>query len=223
MVKEVRTCFGLRARRARSDAPYRASLKTALDKAIAEEGRRGYTFSTMNWLIFALMTVVSWGVYGIFLHSGQDAMADKSNALYKSFLFVGVAYFLTAVVAPLCFLVARKSTWSFPAAGIGWSLFAGIVGAIGAFCVLLAFGNGGKPGVVMSIVFAGAPIVNAVVALLLQPPAAGWGSIKPQYYLGILLAAMGGCLVTYYKPPPPKPVPAAAVQATPAASSAKVN
>ena len=163
----------------------------------------------MNWLIFALMTVVSWGLYGIFLHNGQTAMADKNNALYKSFLFVGLAYFLTAVLAPLAMLVYRKANWSMPAVGMGWSLVAGIVGAIGAFCVLLAFGNGGKPGIVMSIVFAGAPIVNAVVALLLHPPEAGWGSIKPQFYLGILMAAVGGCLVTYYKPPPPRPVPAA--------------
>ncbi|MDB6015863.1 MAG: hypothetical protein JWR19_352 [Pedosphaera sp.] len=178
----------------------------------------------MNWLAFALMTVLSWGLYGIFLHSGQVAMADKNNALYKSFLFVGLAYFLTAVLAPLCFLVVRKATWSFPVQGMAWSLFAGIVGAIGAFCVLLAFGNGGKPGVVMSIVFAGAPIVNAIVALLLQPPAEGWGAIKPQFYLGILLAALGGCLVTYYKPPPPKPAPASVVQAPPAAgNAAKLN
>jgi drug/metabolite transporter (DMT)-like permease len=168
----------------------------------------------MKWLVFALMTVLSWGLYGIFLHNGQTAMADKDNALYKSFLFVGLAYFLTAVIAPLGFLVARKANWDFPPSGMGWSLFAGIVGAIGAFCVLLAFGNGGKPGVVMSIVFAGAPVVNALVALLLHPPAEGWGSIKPQFYLGILMAAMGGCLVTFYKPPPPKPAPAAATQAS---------
>jgi|SRR5581483_512628 uncharacterized membrane protein YeaQ/YmgE (transglycosylase-associated protein family) len=177
----------------------------------------------MKWLAFALMTVLSWGLYGIFLHSGQTAMADKNNALYKSFLFVGLAYFLTAVIAPLCFLVARKATWDFPPQGMAWSLFAGIVGAIGAFCVLLAFGNGGKPGVVMSIVFAGAPIVNAVVALLQHPPAEGWGSIKPQFYLGILLAATGGCLVTFYKPPPPKPAPAPVSQAAPAPSPARVN
>lgn len=177
----------------------------------------------MKWLAFALMTVISWGLYGIFLHSGQTAMADKNNALYKSFLFVGLAYFLTAVIAPLCFLVARKATWDFPPQGMAWSLFAGIVGAIGAFCVLLAFGNGGKPGVVMSIVFAGAPIVNAVVALLQHPPAEGWGSIKPQFYLGILLAATGGCLVTFYKPPPPKPAPAPVSQAAPAPSPARVN
>ena len=159
----------------------------------------------MNWLLFALMTVVSWGLYGIFLHSGQVGMADKHNGLYKAFLFVGLAYFLTAVLAPLGMLAMRKASWGFPADGMKWSLLAGIVGAIGAFCVLLAFANGGKPGVVMSIVFAGAPVVNAVVALLLSPPAGGWGSIKPQFYLGILLAALGGCLVTFYKPGPLRP------------------
>jgi hypothetical protein len=172
----------------------------------------------MNWLIFALMTVISWGLYGIFLHSGQVGMADKNNGLYKAFLFVGLAYFLTAVLAPLGMLMARKANWSFPGDGMKWSLLAGIVGAIGAFCVLLAFANGGKPGVVMSIVFAGAPVVNAVVALLLYPPAGGWGSIKPQFYLGILLAALGGCLVTFYKPnPAPKPAVPAVTQAAPAA------
>lgn len=164
----------------------------------------------MNWLIFALMTVVSWGLYGILLHSGQVAMGDKSNGLYKAFLFVGLAYFLTAVLAPLGMLVVRKADWSFPASGMGWSLIAGIAGAIGAFCVLLAFANGGKPGVVMSIVFAGAPVVNAVVAVALHPPAEGLGSIKPQFWLGIVLAALGGCLVTFYKPAPAKPAPAPA-------------
>jgi hypothetical protein len=171
----------------------------------------------MNWLTFALMTVVSWGLYGILLHSGQVAMADKSNGLYKAFLFVGLAYFLTAVLAPLGMLVARKADWTLPTAGMGWSLVAGIAGAVGAFCVLLAFAADGKPGVVMSIVFAGAPVVNAVVAVLLHPPQGGLGSIKPQFYLGILLAALGGCLVTLYKPAPPKPapMPAAAVKQAP--------
>jgi hypothetical protein len=171
----------------------------------------------MNWLVFALMTVVSWGLYGIFLHSGQVAMQDKANALFKSFLFVGLAYFLTAVLAPLVILVTRKASWSFPPSGMGWSLLAGIVGAIGAFCVLLAFGSGGTPGVVMSIVFAGAPIVNAAVALFLYPPEGGLGSIKWQFYLGIVLAATGGCLVTLFKPPPARHAPA------PAAPSAAVN
>ncbi len=171
----------------------------------------------MRWLVFALMTVLSWGLYGIFLHSGQVGMADtKNNALYKSFLFVGLAYFLTAVLAPLGMLVVNKATWTFPVEGMAWSLFAGIVGAIGAFCVLLAFGNGGKPGVVMSIVFGGAPIVNAVVGILMNPPKNGWGSIRLQFYLGILMVAAGAVLVTFYKPGPPQPAPAAQAAPTPA-------
>src|SRR6267378_8673273 len=120
-------------------------------------------------LIFALMTVVSWGVYGVFLHTGQTAMKDAVNGRYKAFLFVGLAYFLTAVLAPLAMLVARGADWNYPRAGMGWSLLAGIVGAIGAFGVLLAFGARGTPAVVMSIVFAGAPVVNALYSLMLHP------------------------------------------------------
>jgi hypothetical protein len=159
----------------------------------------------MNWLVFALMTVVSWGVYGIFLHTGQVEMKDPANGRYKAFLFVGLAYFLTAVLAPLAVLLAKGADWDYPKSGMGWSLVAGIAGAVGAFCVLLAFGAKGTPPVVMSIVFAGAPIVNALVAIWQHPPAGGLGSIKPQFFIGIVLAALGGCLVTYFKPNPPAP------------------
>lgn len=166
----------------------------------------------MNWLVFALMTVVSWGLYGIFLHNGQTGMVDKTNGLFKAFLFVGLAYFLTAVLAPIAVLVMRKAVWSFPAAGMGWSLIAGIVGATGAFCVLLAFQRpGGTPAAVMSIVFAGAPIVNAIVALMLYPPQGGIAAVKWQFYLGIVMAAAGGCMVTYFKPPAARHAPPPAV------------
>jgi len=156
----------------------------------------------MSWLVFALMTVVSWGLYGVFLHSGQMGMADAVNGRYKAFLFVGLAYFLTAVLAPLVVLKLQGATWTFPAKGALWSLLAGIVGATGAFCVLLAFGAKGSPAVVMSIVFGGAPVVNALYALALHPPAGGWSNVRWQFYAGLLLAALGGCLVTLYKPPP---------------------
>ena len=161
----------------------------------------------MTWLAFALLTVFTWGVYGIFLHTGQTSMADPVNGRYKAFLFVGLAYFLTAVLAPLVVLVTHGASWNFPVSGMFWSLLAGIVGAIGAFGVLLAFGAKGSPSVVMAIVFAGAPVVNAVVALMLHPPAGGYSTLRWQFVAGILLAALGGCLVTLYKPavPPPKP------------------
>ena len=156
----------------------------------------------MAWLAYALMTVVAWGLYGILLHTGQVGMADPVNGRYKAFLLVGVAYFITAVLAPLAVLIFAGASWNLPARGVWFSLIAGIVGAAGAFGVLLAFGAKGSPAVVMSIVFAGAPVVNAAVSLWFHPPAGGWQSIRLPFVAGILMAAVGGCLVTLYKPGP---------------------
>lgn len=170
----------------------------------------------MNWIFFALLTVITWGVYGVLLHTGQTQMVPgggliDAEARYKSFLFVGLAYFLVAVLLPLILLMVHGKAFSgYSAGGMKWSLIAGIAGAIGAFGVLLAFGSGGKPWVVMSIIFAGAPIVNVIYSLLNHPPKNGWAAIKPQFLLGIALAALGGFLVTYYRPDKPAPKPAAA-------------
>jgi len=168
---------------------------------------------SMLWLVFAFLTVASWGVYGLCLHAGQLGMADPVNGRWKAFLFVGVAYFLVAVLAPLTILLIKGAGWQMPMKGIAWSVIAGLVGAIGAFGVLLAFGAKGTPTVVMSIIFAGAPIVNAVVSIAIHPPAGGLSSIRWPFALGILLAALGGCLVTLYRPmPPPAKTPTASVQ-----------
>jgi drug/metabolite transporter (DMT)-like permease len=155
---------------------------------------------SMTWLIFALMTVLCWGLYGVFLHSGQIGMADPVNGRYKAFLFVGIAYLITAVIGPVIVLLLNGASWTFSAKGMTWSLIAGIAGALGAFCVLLAFGAKGTPSVVMSIVFAGAPIVNAIVAVALHPPPGGFAALRWQFLAGIALAALGGYLVTRYRP-----------------------
>ena len=91
-----------------------------------------------TWLLFALLTVVSWGLYGIFLHSGQTYMGDPVNGRYKAFLFVGIAYFVVAIVGPAIMLFASGAEWQFTGKGMTWSFSAGAVGAIGAFGVLLA-------------------------------------------------------------------------------------
>jgi drug/metabolite transporter (DMT)-like permease len=185
--------------------------------------RNGTTTPGSAWLVFSLLTVGCWGLYGAFLHSGQAGMSDPVNGRYKAFLWVGVAYFLTAVVAPLAILLLRGASWSFTAGGIGWSLFAGIAGAAGAFSVLLAFGAKGTPAVVMSIVFAGAPVVNAVYSLILHPPAGGWQKLPLPFVLGIFLAALGGCLVTLYKPAPAASHPQSARTSAPASVSGEVS
>ena len=154
----------------------------------------------MNWLLFALMTVACWGLYGIFLHAGQVGMADKELGRYKAFLFVGLAYLVTGVLGSLLVLKLNDADWSFASKGVVWSTAAGIAGAVGALGVILAFGAKGTPPVVMSIVFAGAPIVNAVLAMIVHPPAGGLATLNWPFVLGIIMAAAGGCLVTLFRP-----------------------
>lgn len=173
-----------------------------------------------TWLLFTFITILSWGVYGILLHKGQALMQpsgapkmDPTILRYKAFLFVGLAYFLTAVLAPLAMLMKSGVAWSgYTTSGALWSLIAGTAGAVGAFGVLLAFGAKGTPPVVMSLVFAGAPLINAVLSTILHPPANGWLQVKPQFWLGILLALSGGYLVARYNPGSPAPKKAAVTQ-----------
>lgn len=170
-----------------------------------------------TWVMFALMTVLSWGVYGVFLHTGQQQMSDPVNGRYKAFLFVGIAYFLTAILAPLVVLIMNRADWKMPGPGMTWSLIAGIVGAIGAFFALLALGAAKGSPAVMSVIFAGAPIVNAFATILMHPPEGGLAAVKPQFVLGLVLAATGGCLVTLFRP---QPAPAHKPAGPPAASAA---
>ena len=93
----------------------------------------------MQWLNYVLLTVASWGLYGVFLHSGQMAMNDPVLGRYKAFLFVGIAYFIFAVLAPLVLLKTNGSDFSFPAKGVWISLVAGtlvVVGVAGAGVLL---------------------------------------------------------------------------------------
>lgn len=163
--------------------------------------------SGMLWLLCSLLTVFCFGLYGNLLHTGQLGMKDPKVGRYKAFLMVGFAYFVVAVLLPALLLIPVEGGFDFTLPGVGFSLVAGSFGAVGAFGILLAFGARGTPVVVMSIVFAGAPIVNAIFSIFLHPPAGGISSISPMFFLGILLAAVGGGLVTFYKPPPSKARP----------------
>jgi hypothetical protein len=162
----------------------------------------------MNWLVFALMTVVSWGVYGVLLHKGRANMpmgSEAPHASLKAFLFVCIAYALIGL-ATAALLKLRGSDWSFSGGGIKWSLVAGTAGAVGAFTLVLALGaaapiyKGAAAAVVMPIVFAGAPIVNTITAMLLHPPEGGFKALPVPFLVGCVLAASGAFLVAKYAP-----------------------
>jgi uncharacterized membrane protein len=168
-----------------------------------------------EWWMFVIGTVVSWGIYVPLLHQGQVSMGGNkpSDGAIRAFLCVGVAYLITAVVIPVILLAlgwAGNERLDFKDAdgnlnthALGFATMGGIAGAAGALCVVFAMKYGGTPMYVPPLVFAGAPIVNAIVSVLWH-----W---KPEYArpelrsgwlmfgAGILLAALGAGLVLYSK------------------------
>jgi len=169
----------------------------------------------MTWLIFALLTVLSWGVYGVLLHKARGLMpmaAETPHAGLKAFLFVCIAYALIGVVAAIL-LKTRGSAYTFTNSGMSWSLIAGTAGALGAFTLVLALGAAATPldkggggyglaaaAAVMPIVFAGAPLVNTVVAMSIHPPEGGMRSLPLPFIAGCILAALGAFLVAKFAP-----------------------
>ena len=147
----------------------------------------------MNWLVFVLGAVLSWGVYGSLLHRGQVALGSPVKAL----LCVGIAYFLIGVLAPVVMLAAQGQLGGFDKVGATTATIAGALGAFGALCIILAFRAGGSPLIVMPLVFGGAPLVNVLVTTLQHPPRT---APSPLLYVGFLLAAVGAFMVLYFKP-----------------------
>jgi hypothetical protein len=147
----------------------------------------------MNWLLFVLGAVLSWGMYGPMLHKGQVALGSPLRAL----LCVGVAYFLIGVLVPVLMLAAQGELGGFNFAGSVTATVAGALGALGAVCIILAFRAGGLPTYVMPLVFGGAPLVNVLVSMAIHPPRT---SPSPLLYAGFLLAATGAYMVLRFKP-----------------------
>ncbi|HUG44476.1 MAG TPA: hypothetical protein VMN76_09570 [Acidobacteriota bacterium] len=147
----------------------------------------------MTWLIFVMGTVVCWGMYGPALHKGQVALGSSMRAL----LCVGLAYFLIGVLVPVVSLWHQGELRGFTGLGFSYATAAGVLGALGALFIIWAFASGGLPTYVMPLVFAGAPLVNVVVSMMIHPPET---SPNPLLYLGFLLTAFGAGMVLYFKP-----------------------
>ena len=147
--------------------------------------------------LFILGAVLSWGAYVPTIHNGQLSFGSPKGP-FRAFLFVGLAYFLVGVIVPGVVIFAlHKEPMVFPMRGVTISTVAGILGAMGALCVIFALWAGGKPLYVAPLVFAGAPIMNVIVSMIWHKPATApaW-----PFYAGILMAAAGAALVLRFKP-----------------------
>ena len=147
----------------------------------------------MGWVIFVAGAVLSWGAYGTLLYLGQIQLGNPLKAL----LCVGVDYFLIGVIVPLAGLSAQGGLSGFNSTGLVTATIAGALGAAGAACIIWAFKAGGLPVYVMPLVFGGAPIVNVLLAMVIQPPKS---AINPLLYVGFALASVGAGMVLYFRP-----------------------
>lgn len=153
-------------------------------------------------LLFVAGAALSWGVYVPTVHEASTQL--KSNL--RAFLFVGVAYFLTAVLIPafLIFVVkfdpTTKGTPNFDLGPMSWGLMAGVAGAAGALCVIFAANTAGPGGAlyVAPLVFAGAPIVNTFATMTYFHPVKTMPDWR--FFAGLAMAAAGMAMVVIFKP-----------------------
>ena len=150
------------------------------------------------WLLFSLIKVGALGIYGILLHASRIAMVDPTHAQYKTLLFAGVGFSLVAILGSVVILRFRGIEWRFPIKGMVLATLAGVASGTTALGILLAFQAEGTPAVVMTILFTGASLINAIVALAVDTPQAG--GLRWQFLLGLQLAILGICMVTIYRP-----------------------
>ena len=117
--------------------------------------------NTVLVLLSIGLVMLSWGAYGNLLGAGTRAMGNPADPAvgvshFLPFIFVGVAYFLIAVLAAWGFLVWRGEPGHWSTTGVIWSFLAGAVTAVGALGVILALVNRGNAIYVMPLIFGGA-------------------------------------------------------------------
>src|SRR5437667_8103915 len=87
------------------------------------------------WLVFAVAAGLCWGTYVPFVQQGIRGLGGNA---YGSFLCVGVAYFLIAILFPIGLFLTGERTPNWNASGITFATLAGVAGAFGALFVIFA-------------------------------------------------------------------------------------
>lgn len=148
-------------------------------------------FSVIPALPGIVLTMICWGAYGPVLHKGQSLMGGDR---WKPLICVGLAYFIVAIVVPVLYLGASgQLSGGWKVGGISWSLASGTAGAVGALGIILAMSAGGKPHLVMPLVFGGAPIINVLVSNFMS--GVRFRDLSPLYLAGVIIVAVGAAIV----------------------------
>lgn len=182
-----------------------------------------------DWLYFVIGAGLCWGTYVPLIAYGGKSLAIPGTPgvanRFASILCVGGAYFLLAIVLPLLrFATTDDKNLQWTNHGIIFASLAGAAGALGAIFVIFATANASLADriYIAPIIFALAPLVNAIVSLFWHPSKeSAFHIAAPKempgmlFWIGLVFAAVGTFCILYskekseaanIKPPTPPPV-----------------
>jgi hypothetical protein len=201
---------------------------------------------SLPWWGYVIVAGLAWGTYVPIIFYGGTELTTKPGTIggrLASILCVGVAYFVMAVIIPVVLMNTRddaKPDWK--SNGLIFSSLAGVMGAVGAICVIFASKaavdaaklEGINPATyriyIAPLIFCLAPLINTLMSLVWHPKPGQpfhFDLTVPSWHLplGIVLMAAGTFLVLYSKEAaeaakgpggassPPKPAAVAAPEA----------
>ncbi|CAN5531273.1 hypothetical protein BH11PLA2_BH11PLA2_46480 [soil metagenome] len=207
----------------------------------------------LPWWAYVAFAGLAWGTYVpiIFYGGGELSLLNPAGkpigigGRLASILCVGGAYFVLGVLVPLAILATNDSAkvdWK--TSGITFAGLAGVMGALGAICVIFAskaamdqaVDEGVNPATyrvfIAPLIFCLAPLINTILSLVWHPAPGNpfvFDFHMPDWKLpaGIMLMAAGTFLVLKSKEDmeatksaPPKP---ATVSASPQNQSPSQN
>ncbi|MCE9533289.1 MAG: hypothetical protein K8T89_19500 [Planctomycetes bacterium] len=170
------------------------------------------------WWGYVILAGLSWGCYVPLVFYGGSELGGKSNARLTAILCVGIAYFVIAVIFPLCLFISGQEEWpSWSTTGLVFSCFAGVAGAVGAICVIFASKSAMATGLEMKkdnpafdpatfrmliapLIFGIAPVINTLISSIWDPKPGNplnFDIKSPSWkmWVGILLIGSGVFLV----------------------------
>jgi hypothetical protein len=168
------------------------------------------------WWGYVILAGLAWGTYVPFIFYGGTELSTRPGTIggrLASILCVGVAYFVLAVLIPVALMATRddaQAAWK--PTGLTFAGLAGIMGAVGAICVIFASKaavdvaklEGIEPATyrvyIAPLIFCLAPLINTILSLVWHPRPGDPFNFEfeiPNWKLplGILLMAAGTFLV----------------------------
>ncbi|WP_197528336.1 DMT family transporter [Aeoliella mucimassa] len=142
-----------------------------------------------TWILFALGVLLAWGIQGYVISFANNSMRAESIFFYMA--LTGLA------LAPVAWWMTdapRQANWHFD--GFGLSCVIQLLNSLGALLLVYAY-RYGKAIVVSPLINAGAPVITALLTMLLlgtSPSSAG--------AIGILLAILAAGLMAIEEDPP---------------------